>query len=121
FAPLDVTKFKAAFAANPAQVQAIFGSAGTIGSLGTYLTGVTGQPTTLYSGLAGTIPTISLLQNFENNNSSELTSLQAQVKLVTDGANQYADQLRKQFTSYEGQIAKYQALQSQLAGFFKNG
>ena len=119
--PLDVTKFAAAFAANPAQVQAIFGSSGTIGSLGAYLTGVTGQPTTLYSGLAGTIPSVSLLQNFENSNSSELTSLQAQVKLVTDGANQYADQLRAQFTSYEGQIAQYQSLQSQLAGFFKNG
>ena len=122
FAALDVSKLQAALTANASQVQALFTSQnGVIGTLGAYLTGVTGQPTTLSVGLVGTIPQTSILQGYENSNSNQITSLQQQVKLVTDSANQYADQLRQQFTSYEGQIAQYQSLQSQLAGFFKNG
>jgi flagellar capping protein FliD len=119
---LDLTKFNAAMAANPSQVQALFtSSTGIIGSLGAYLTGVTGQPTTLTSGLVGTIPSISLMQGFENSNSDQISSLQKQVQLITDQANQYADSLRQQFSASEQQIAQYQSLQSQLAGFFKNG
>ena len=119
---LDVSKLQAALAANPSQVQALFTSgSGAISALGSYLTGVTGQPTTLAGGLAGTIPSISLLQGFENANSDQITSLQQQVSLITDSANAYADQLRKSFNASEQLISKYQSLQSQLAGFFKNG
>ncbi|MFN2529430.1 MAG: flagellar filament capping protein FliD, partial [Candidatus Baltobacteraceae bacterium] len=121
-APLDVAKFQAALTANRTQVQTLFTApTGVIANLGTYLTGLTGQPTLLSFGLVGKIPNTSVLQGFENANSDEITSLQQQVKQVTDSANSYADSLRREFQNTEKQMAGFQALQSQLAGFFKNG
>ena len=122
FSPLDVSKLQTALAANASQVQALFTSnSGIIGQLGTYLTGVTGQPTLLANGLVGTIPSVAMIQGFENTNSDQITSLQEQVQLITDSANAYADQLRREFSASEAQIAGFQQLQSSLAGFFKNG
>jgi len=62
FMPLDVTKLQAALASNPSSVQNLLnGSNGIVSQLGTYLTGVTGLPTMLSSGLAGSIPTVSVM------------------------------------------------------------
>jgi flagellar capping protein FliD len=80
---------------------------------------VTGQPTLISSGIVGEIPPISTIQGFENSNTDQISSLQQQVATITDQANSQADLLRSQFTASEGQIAVYQSLQQQLAGFFK--
>lgn len=119
---LDVAKLQAALAANPNAVQQIFGGpTGLAYKVGGYLTTVTGAPTLIAHGVVGEIPKISVLQGFENSNNDHITSLQQQVKQITDSANAQADLLRSQFTATEGQLAVYQSLQSQLAGFFKNG
>ena len=121
-APLDTAKLATALAADPLQVQNIFtSSSGLIGQLGSYLTGVTGLPTTLGTGLVGSIPPTPVIQGFENANTSEIQSIQQQIQQITDNANQQAASLRQQFTGTETQIAGYQALQQQLAGFLKNG
>ncbi len=120
FQPLDATKFQAAFAANASAVEQIFqGANGLTTQLGTYLTGVTGFPTLLNSGPVGNIPTVAIIQSFENTNSSQITTIQQQVQQITDNANQQANLLRQEFVATETQLAGYQALQSQLAGFFK--
>lgn len=120
FQPLNATTFAAAIAANQSAVEQIFqGPASLTTQLGTYLTGVTGFPTLLNSGTVGTIPTVSIIQSFENTNTANITTLQQQVQQITDNANQQANMLRQQFVSTESQLAGYQALQSQLAGFFK--
>lgn len=121
FLPLNVAQLQAALSANPSAVQNLLnGVSGVVTQLGTYLTGVTGLPTLLSSGLAGTIPSISVMQGFENANSAEIQSLQQQVQMITNNANQQADALRREFVSTEGQLAQFQALQQQLAGFFKS-
>lgn len=118
--PLDPTKFAAAFSANPNAVQSLFqGASSLTKTLGTYITGLTGAPTLLSGGPVGTIPVTSIIQGFENSNSSTISSLQDQIKRITDAANMQADSLRQQFVSTEGTLAQYQALQSQLSGFFK--
>ena len=115
FKALDLTKFNAAYAANPSQVASLFtGASSLVGQLGAYLTQVTGVPTALGFGLAGTVPAVALIQNFENGNTANINSLQQQVSLITDSVNQQADNLRKQFTASEAQIASLQQLQSQL-------
>jgi flagellar hook-associated protein 2 len=117
---LDLTKFQAALAKDPNAVSALLGSAtGLATKLGSYLTSVTGQPTLISSGIVGEIPPISTIQGFENSNTDQISSLQQQVATITDQANSQADLLRSQFTASEGQIAVYQSLQQQLAGFFK--
>lgn len=118
--PLDASKFAAAFAANPNAVQNILqGASGLSNALGTYLTGLTGAPTLLANGSVGTIPATSIMQGFENANDSTISSIQDQVKRITDAANMQADSLRREFTATEGTLAQYQSLQSQLSGFFK--
>jgi len=141
FAPIDTAKFAAALAADPLSVQKIFTgvtaptsnqfagtyfpdanisagsylSSGSITNLlGNYLTSVTGLPTTLASGFAGSIPTISLLFNLQTSNNSSVDSLNAQIKQITDSANLQADELRRQFTSSESTIAGLQAVQQSL-------
>jgi len=117
---LDLAKFQAALAKDPNAVANLLNSStGLATKLGGYLTTVTGAPTIVDSGVVGTIPIISTIQGFENANNDHITSLQAQVKQITDSANSQADLLRSQFTATEGQLAVYQSLQSQLAGFFK--
>jgi uncharacterized BrkB/YihY/UPF0761 family membrane protein len=86
--------------------------------MGTYLTGVTGLPTQTENGFLGSIPSISLIQGFENTNSSQITSIQQQIQQIKDNANQQADALRAEFVSTETAIAGYQSLQSQLSSMF---
>jgi flagellar capping protein FliD len=123
--PLDVTTFTAAFAADPSAVASLFvstSSTSTVGltnQLGGYLTGVTGTPTSLVSGLVGSIPIVSLIQNEENTGAAQIVSLNASIKSVTDKANAQADLLRAQATASEALVSKYQseqAIVNQLSG-----
>jgi flagellar hook-associated protein 2 len=117
--PLNVSAFLAAYAANPSEVQQLFiGSNSLTTQLGGYLTTVTGSPTLLNAGPVGTVPTVSLLQNYENNNTDTITNLQQQITQITDSANAYATALRTQFVASESAIAGLQAEQQQLAAVF---
>ncbi len=118
---LDLGKLQAALAANPNAVSNLLGGAsGLAYKIGGYLTTVTGAPTLIAHGVVGEIPKISTIQGFENSNNDHISSLQQQIQQITDSANAQADLLRSQFTATEGQLAVYQSLQSQLAGFFKS-
>jgi flagellar hook-associated protein 2 len=113
---LDVTKFEQAFASSPNGVFSLLtGSNGLTSQLGAYLTGVTGAPTILDSGVVGTVPAVSLINNYETTNSDQITNLQQQIKQLTDNANQQANNLRAQFSASETAIAQLQAEQQQLA------
>ncbi len=119
---VDASKLAAALAANGSAVQSLFnGAQGLVTQMGTYLTGVTGLPTQTASGLLGNIPTISLMQGFENGNTDEITSIQQQISQIQNNANQQADSLRAEFVNTEATIAQFQALQQQLGSFFKGG
>ncbi|HEY0393630.1 MAG TPA: flagellar filament capping protein FliD [Candidatus Elarobacter sp.] len=112
---LDVSKLTAALAANPTAVANLFtGKSSIIGQLGAYLTSVTGLPTALTGSLAGAIPRQSLFTTLSTTNNDQITSLQRQIKLVTDQANLQADRMRQEFISSETQIAQLQSLQSSL-------
>jgi flagellar hook-associated protein 2 len=118
---LDVSKLQAALAASPSSVQNLLSSAqGIVNQLGTYLTGVTGVPTNVASGLLGQIPTVSLIQGFENANTNDIESINQQIQLIQTNANQQADQLRAEFVATESQLAGLQSLQTQLGSFFKS-
>ncbi len=118
--PLNLTTLQAALVANPSAVQNIFNSAqGVLTQMGTYLTGVTGLPTNVSTGLLGTIPSISLMQMYENTNTDNITSINQQIQVIQNSANMQADQLRAEFSATESQLAGYQALQQQLGSFFK--
>ncbi len=120
--PLNVQQLQAAFQANPAAVQQLLnGAFGLTQQMGSYLTGVTGFPTLLASGPVGTIPSVSLIQNYENANTDEISSLQQEVQTITDAVNLQANMLRDEFVDTETFISGYQALQAQLSSFFKNG
>ena len=113
---LNLTTFANAFASNPNGVfNLLSGANGLANQLGTYLTGVTGAPTILNSGVVGTVPATSLLNNYETTNTDSITNLQQQVKQLTDNANAQANNLRSQFTASETAIAQLQAEQQQLA------
>ena len=113
---LDVNKFLAAFTSNQSAVSSLLnGANGLTTVLGTYLTSVTGAPTLLDSGPVGLVPTVSVLQNFENNNTDSIQSLQQHVQEITDSANLQANNLRSQFVASESLIAQLQAEQQQLA------
>jgi flagellar hook-associated protein 2 len=115
-AALDTSKFEAALAANPTAVQAIFTSnVGLASQLGSQLTTATGLPTFLQGGIAGSVPSVGLLINIENENQLTITSLQQQINLINTEANMQADALRQQFSASETQIAQLQALQAQIA------
>ncbi len=118
--PLNASALVAALQANPTAVQALLtGPNGLASQLGGYLTGVTGIPTILPSGVVGQIPSVSILQNDENTLASQIASIQQQVQNIKDVANAQADQLRSEFVNTETQLSQYQALQQQLSGFFK--
>ena len=120
FQPLDVSKLQAALTANPLAVQNLLQSTtGIIGTIGSYLTGITGQPTMFASALLGTIPNTSVLQGFENTNTANISSIQQQIQLITDNANLQADSLRREFSMTESTISGLQSLQQQLGGFLK--
>ncbi len=117
--PLNVQQLQAALASNPTAVQSLFnGPSGMVTQMGSYLTGVTGMPTDTANALLGTIPTVSMLQGFENTNNSQVQSLQQQVAQIQDNVNMQADALRAEFVQSETQISQYQSLQSQLGSFF---
>ncbi len=125
FQALDVTTFTAAFAADPNAVASLFVSTsatsttGLTNQLGALLTQVTGSPTSLVSGLVGTIPAVSLIQGDENAATAQITALNQSITDVTDKANAQADLLRAQATASETLISKYQSEQSvvnQLSG-----
>jgi flagellar hook-associated protein 2 len=112
---LDTSKLGAALAANSNAVANLFtGKTSLVTQLGAYLTSVTGLPTQLTGSLAGTIPTQSLFTTLSTTNNDQITSLQQQIKLVTDQANLQADRLRQEFINSETQIAQLQSLQSSL-------
>lgn len=120
--PLNTSTLLSALAADPSQVEAIFqGSNSLTTQLGTYLTGITGFPTLLNNGPVGTVPTTSIMQAFEDTNTNNITNVQQQLQQITNNANMQANTLRSEFVNTETQIAQFQALQSQLAGFFKSG
>lgn len=113
---LDVTKLAAALSANSNAVSQLFtGAASIVGTLGAYLTSVSGLPTQLSGGLAGKIPTQSLFATLSSTTNDQISSLQQQIKLVTDQANLQADRLRQEFINSETQIAQLQSLQSSLS------
>ncbi|HWT07511.1 MAG TPA: flagellar filament capping protein FliD [Xanthomonadales bacterium] len=122
---LDVTKLGTALASNANAVAKLFtGSASLIGQLGSYLTTVSGLSTQLKSGLVGKVPPTSLFASLSNQTNDQISSLQQQIKLVTDQANLQADRLRAEFVSSEGAIAVLQSQQSalsQLTGLSKTG
>ncbi len=118
---LDITKLQAALTANPNAVKNIFNSSqGIVTQLGTYLTSVTGLPTSVSGGLLGNIPSLSLMQSFENTNTDHITSIRQQIQRIQDSANMQANQLRTEFSATESQLAGFQALQQQLGSFFKS-
>lgn len=115
-----IEALQAAFSANPTAVQNLLsGVSGVVQAMGTYLTGVTGLPTQTQTGSLGTIPSVSLIQGFENANTAEVTSLQQQIEQITNNANMQGDQLRAEFVQTETTLVGYQALQQQLGSFFK--
>ena len=117
--PLNVTQLDAALAANPNAVQDLLnGAQGLTNQLGSYLTYATGLPTLLNNGIVGSVPAVSLLQTFQNQNTNQITQLQSQVAQIQDNANQQANTLRQEFVQTEATLAQYQSLQSQLSGFF---
>ncbi len=118
-APLDVSKFLAAYAADPNAIQGLLaGATGLTTQLGKYLASVTGAPTLLNSGPVGIVPPVALIQNFENGNTDTITNLQQQVSQITDEANAQATALRSGFVASESAIAGLQAEQQQLAAVF---
>jgi flagellar hook-associated protein 2 len=112
---LNVSTLTAALAANPIAVQKLFTAQNNpIYDLGAYLTTVSGLPTQLAKGHAGTIPPQSLITQLTSSTNNQIDSLQQQINLVTDQANMQANELRAEFTASESQIAKLQAQQGSL-------
>jgi len=122
---LDVTKLGNALAANANAVASLFtGKTSLIGTLGSYLTTVSGLSTQITGGLVGKVPPTSLFASLSNQTNDQISSLQQQIKLVTDQANLQADRLRAEFVSSEGAIAVLQSQQgalSALTGSSKTG
>ncbi len=122
---LDVTKLSNALAANANAVASLFtGSTSLIGTIGSYLTTVSGLSTQITGGLVGKVPPTSLFASLSNQTNDQISSLQQQIKLVTDQANLQADRLRAEFVSSEGAIALLQSQQgslSALTGSSKTG
>jgi len=118
-AALNVTKFLSAYATNPTAIQnLIVGASSLTDKLGSYLATVTGSPTLLDSGPVGNVPTVSLIQNFENGNNDTITNLEQQVTQITDAANESATAMRSQFVASETAIAGLQSEQAELASVF---
>lgn len=115
---LDTTTLDAALAADPTAVQSLFtGSQGVLAQLGTYMTYVTGTPTSLGpdSAFLAQVPDVSLLQSIEDSNSQQIDSINAQIDQVNDMATAQANQLRAQFTASETLIAQLQQEQQSLS------
>ena len=118
---LDVSKLSAALAADSNAVAKLFtGAPSIVGQLGAYLTSVSGLPTQLTGALAGKIPAQPLFKTLTSTTSDQITSLQQQIKLVTDQANLQADRLRAEFVNSEAMIAGLQSMQSSLGALTKS-
>jgi flagellar hook-associated protein 2 len=118
-APLNVSAFLQSYASNPNAVQdLITGATSLTETLGKYLATVTGSPTLLNSGPVGTVPSVALIQNFENGNNDTVENLQQQVSQITDEANAQATAMRDGFVASETAIAGLQAEQQELASVF---
>jgi hypothetical protein len=75
---------------------------------------VSGLPTQLTDSIAGSVPPESLFTTLSSENADQVQSLQQQISLITNQANQQADQLRAEFTNSETQIAELQSMQGEL-------
>jgi flagellar hook-associated protein 2 len=118
---LDVSKLSAALASNANAVASLFtGPNSVITQVGAYLTTATGLPTQLTGALAGKIPTTSLFASLSTQTNDQVSSLQQQIKLVTDQANLQANLLRQEFVNSETQIAQLQSIQSSLGALSKS-
>jgi flagellar hook-associated protein 2 len=112
---LDAAKLAAALASDANAVAKLFtGKTSLIGQMGSYLTTVSGLSTQLTGGLVGKVPATSLFASLSNQTNDQITSLQQQIKLVTDQANLQADRLRAEFVNSEAMIAQLQSIQSSL-------
>ncbi len=117
---LDVTKLTAALAANSSAVAQMFTGPGSlVTQIGSYLTSIAGLPTQLTNGLAGKVSASSLFSPdgkgiLQTETQDQISSLQQQIKLITDQANLQADRMRQEFVNSETQIAQLQSLQSSL-------
>ncbi len=117
--PLNAAALSAALAANPSAVAQLFnGPGGLVNQLGSYLTTVTGSPTLTTNSIVGSIPSVSLMQGFENGIQSQVSSLQTQIQQIQDNANQQADQLRQEFVASETAISGYQSMMQQVDAYF---
>jgi len=115
---LDTTTFDAALLADPSAVQSLFTSTtGVLGQVGTYLTYVTGTPTSLgpNNPFLAQVPDTSLLQSIETANSNQIDSINQQIAMINDEATAQANQLRAQFNASETLIAQLQQEQSSLS------
>ncbi len=115
---LDTTTFDAALAANPSAVQWLFtNTSGVLGQVGTYLTYVTGTPTSLgpNNPFLSQVPDTSLLQSIETSNSNQIDSINQQIAIINDEATAQANQLRAQFNASETLIAQLQQEQASLS------
>ena len=119
---LDVTKLAGALAANANAVALLFtGKSSVIGQIG--LVSDHACPACRRSSRAGSRerrrPT-SLFASLSSQTNDQITSLQQQIKLVTDQANLQADRLRAEFVSSEGAIAQLQSEQSSLGSLLRS-
>jgi hypothetical protein len=64
------------------------------------------------------VPSVALIQNFENGNNDTVENLQQQVSQITDEANAQATAMRDGFVASETAIAGLQAEQQELASVF---
>jgi flagellar hook-associated protein 2 len=112
---LDTSTFTTALASDASAVAALFvGPNSIITQIGSYLTSVSGLPTQLTDSIAGSVPPESLFTTLSSENADQVQSLQQQISLLTNQANQQADQLRAEFTNSETQIAELQSMQGEL-------
>ncbi|MGD1066620.1 MAG: flagellar filament capping protein FliD [Vulcanimicrobiaceae bacterium] len=120
-AALDVTTLTAALQDDPTAVSQLFTSAnGMLAQVGTYLTSVTGLPTSLANTVVGTVPPQSLFQTVEAEGQDEITSFQEQITSVTNQANMQANLLRTEFSDSEVQIAQLQSMQESLTSLLSS-
>jgi len=84
-------------------------------AIGAFISNANGLSTFLQnSAITPNLSGVLLTQVIDSNN-QQITSLEQQVDVITQEANQQADQLRAQFSESESQIAELQALQEQIA------
>ena len=116
FQALDTSKFEAAFNADPNAVQQIFtNSSNFVTQIGSYLTSVTGLSTILSTGLAGTVPSTSILAGIQNQNASLLSIEQKQIDQIQKQITNQANILQAQFNASNAAISSLQSEQSSLS------